>query len=313
MVPKKIKEKLKLSSKIPLKSQLEFSLERPQEKDRNFHKGGRSFYFFDFDDNIAMLPTVTYIFHKKTGKEVALSSGAFARFGKSIGVRGEFKDYSVNFNDSKGTFRNFRDKDFSTIERLLKKKQSFIHDLETILKRPDYEWKGPSWSCFYHAVYNQRPLSLITARGHDPETIKEGIKLLHKKGHLPSEPNYLSIFPVSNPKVQKHFSGDAELDVATLKGRAIQASFYRALEVYGDNPHHRFGMSDDDPKNIELITNEMNRLKARYPEMSFYVIETHEGKFIKKEIFSPESPFLKAKPKTRKPKPKSKAQLDFFS
>ncbi|MNT89606.1 hypothetical protein D3C72_2303660 [compost metagenome] len=43
-------------------------------------------------------------------------------------------------------------------------------------------------------------------------------------------------------------------------------------------------MSDDDPKNIQLILEEMTRLKARYPEMSFFMIETQNGNFIKHEV-----------------------------
>jgi len=43
-------------------------------------------------------------------------------------------------------------------------------------------------------------------------------------------------------------------------------------------------MSDDDPKNIQLIVEEMSRLKSTYPEMSFFMIETHNGDFTKHEI-----------------------------
>ena len=43
-------------------------------------------------------------------------------------------------------------------------------------------------------------------------------------------------------------------------------------------------MSDDDPKNIQLISEEMTRLKNKYPEMSFFMIETQKGNFIKNEI-----------------------------
>ena len=59
--------------------QLGLNIAKPYEKDRNYHKGGRSFYFFDFDDNIAILGTPTYLFHKETGDELILSSGEFAQ------------------------------------------------------------------------------------------------------------------------------------------------------------------------------------------------------------------------------------------
>ena len=64
----------------------------------------------------------------------------------------------------------------------------------------------------------------------------------------------------------------------------VSASVEKAIEKYGYSPHHRFGMSDDDPKNIQLVVEEMTRLKSSYPEMSFFMIETHKGDFIKHEI-----------------------------
>jgi hypothetical protein len=38
-----------------IKGQLSFEFDIPKEQDRNFHLGGRSFYFFDFDDNVVYL------------------------------------------------------------------------------------------------------------------------------------------------------------------------------------------------------------------------------------------------------------------
>ena len=43
-------------------------------------------------------------------------------------------------------------------------------------------------------------------------------------------------------------------------------------------------MSDDDEKNVELITEEMKYLKRKYPEMSFFVIQTFKDSFVKREI-----------------------------
>ena len=150
---------------------------------------------------------------------------------------------------------------------------------------PDLQWKGPSWDCFYHATFNSRPISIITARGHSEEVLRSGIFEFVKSGYLPMEPNYLSLFAVSNKDVRVQF-GDSEFKASTaeLKQKAIRASVEKAIEVYGYSPHHRFGMSDDDPKNIQLIVEEMTRLKSKYPEMSFFMIETHKGDFMKHEI-----------------------------
>ncbi|MEK6627784.1 MAG: hypothetical protein AABY53_04090, partial [Bdellovibrionota bacterium] len=139
--------------------------------------------------------------------------------------------------------------------------------------------------CFYHATFNQRPISVITARGHNVKTIQDGVREFIKAGYLPSEPNYLSVFAVSNKRVREYL-GDPQYTstIAQLKQKAIRASVEKAIEVYGESPHHRFGMSDDDPKNIQLVVEEMTRLKSDYPQMSFFMIETHGGDFIKHEI-----------------------------
>ncbi|MES3037458.1 MAG: hypothetical protein V4736_06070 [Bdellovibrionota bacterium] len=269
-----------------LKMQLELAIERQPERDRNFHLGGRSFYFFDFDDNIAFLATPLVVFHKESKQELFISSGEWATHHTAIGNHGPYRDYSMVYDDEDGgSFRYFRDRHPEELIRLGVQDQPFLRDLTDAMGLPDLQWKGPSWSCFYHATFNQRPISLITARGHEPETLKKGIRLFVEKRLLPMEPNYLSIFPVSNPQTRK-LLGDHEgkLNSAQLKQKAIRASVEKALETYGYSAHHRFGMSDDDPRNIELIVDEMTRLKADYPEMSFFMIETHGGDFVKHEI-----------------------------
>ncbi len=273
-----------MSSETP-KGQLELGISRTPERDRNYHLGGRSFYFFDFDDNIAFLTTPLVLFHKNSRSEVLISSGDFAEHQQFIGKSGIYADYNLDFCDLTGTFRNFRDLQIEELEKVHGKKQVFVQDVAEALGFPDFQWKGPSWECFYHAAFNQRPVSVITARGHHPDTIKDGIRVFVQKRMLPLEPNYLSIFPVSN-KVIRSALGDSDFKEGTaeLKQRAIRRSVEKAIETYGYSPHHRFGMSDDDPKNIELIVEEMTRLKARYPEMSFFMIETQHGNFIKHEI-----------------------------
>lgn len=265
------------------RGQLELAIHRPVEPDRNFEKGGRSFYFFDFDDNVAFLSTPVFIFHKHEDKSVTLSSREFAEIHGSLGQSGAYQNYELRYCEVTGSFRHFRDRSLPWIKKVLGGQQNFVKDLKLALKRPAHEWQGPSWSCFFHAVHNRRPISLITARGHDPETLKTGFRLMVQKGFLPHEPNYLTLFPVNHPEIRRSLGG--ELDVAELKRAAIRASVEKAVEVYGNNPHHRFGMSDDDPKNLDLITTEMARLKKDYPGMSFFAISTFKGRFVKHEVF----------------------------
>lgn len=264
---------------------MELSIERSREADRNLHLGGRSFYFFDFDDNVAFLTTPLILFHKETGIELPISSGEWAQYHSTVGISGPYTDYEIRWEDHSGTFRCFRDQEMEELERRGMTRQNFLHDVAQALSSSDLQWKGPSWQTFYHAVFNQRPVSVITARGHHPETIKAGVRLMVKARHLPLEPNYLSIYPVSHLQTRADLGDQALIkNTAELKQTAIQASVEMAIQTYGYSPHHRFGMSDDDPKNIQLITEEMTRLKAKYPEMSFFMIATEKGEFVKHEI-----------------------------
>lgn len=268
------------------KKQLDFGLPRPKEYDRNYRKGGRSFYFFDFDDNIAFLATPVFIFEKNSSRSIALSTSEYYKIKHLVGERGSvYENFYFDYNDETGSFKHFRDQSFSLWERLRRKPQLFIRDLHKALENVDSTWKAPSWDFFYYATYNQRPMSIITARGHHPETIKTGIRLLVKYKHLPHEPNFLGVYPVSHPPT-KAFLGDTDLsiDVPELKRLAIKDSFQQAIKAYGDIPYHRFGMSDDDPANIKLIESAMLELKKEHPEMSFFVIDTTNGMMIKREI-----------------------------
>lgn len=276
-----------LKRKNNLSHQRELNIQRPRELDRNFKKGGRSFYFFDFDDNIAVLETPAFIFHKDTGHEIKLSSTQFVEQSPYIGKSGPYKDYEINFDDRTGSFRCYRDQDVNVLHKLFGKKQNFVQDVRSVLGIPDFEWKGPSWNCFYHAVYNQRPVSLITARGHAPETLKKGFKVLIEKGYLPHEPNYLSIYPINNKNTQLELGwNESQINVPQLKRLAIRKSVDDAFQAYGYSEFHRFGMSDDDPSNVEMILEEMRVLKAKYPENSFFVIDTSKGRFLKREVFN---------------------------
>jgi len=273
----------------PLQLSFEFN-QLPMEKDRNFHLGGRSFYFFDFDDNLVFLQTTVILFHKYNQTELELSSGEFARIHRDVGVKGPYQDYFLDFNDEHGTFRNCRDQFFKTQDINLINQEKFVRDIEHVLKTNLTNFKAPSWDSFYHATYNHRPVSIITARGHQIPTIKTGIDKFVERGHLPHSPNYLTIYPVSNIETRIEL-GDHHLNlsVAELKKLAIRKSVEKAIEIYGYSPYHRFGMSDDDFKNIELITEEMRALKRIYPEMTFYVIETQKDSLTKFEILEHET------------------------
>jgi hypothetical protein len=258
----------------------------PYKEDRNARQGGRSFYFFDLDDNILFMDTKIMLFHKATGEEIQLSSGELARHVSDIGKTGKYRDYSVDPDDATGSYRNFRDRKIPLLRHLAGEKQSIETDLEKALEKPEWDWHGPSWNHFFYAVLNGRPLSIITARGHKPRTIKRTLNILYRRGLLLKKPNILTIFPVSNPELRREL-GDADLKtpIAQLKKKALHLSVERAFKKYGYNPYHRFGISDDDPHNLDAIKDTLIEIKRKYPRNAFFLIDSSGGKIQKTEIF----------------------------
>jgi len=49
-------------------------------------------------------------------------------------------------------------------------------------------------------------------------------------------------------------------------------------------------MSDDDPKNVDLIIKAMCDCKKKYLDKRFFVIDTHEGEKVKLEVFPVDYP-----------------------
>ena len=255
----------------PTADQLEFPLDRSPQADRNWDRGGRSFYFFDFDDNVMHLDTPIFVFERGTGRELRLSTAEFAQVSPMLGQPGPYARFEIDLDDATGSFRRFRDLRGSVDASA----QPFVEDLRQALEAPDVRWKGPSWDLFAHAVFNGRPVSVITARGHEPGILRHGLHQLVEAGWLAQDPNYLTVFPVSYPPIRDALAGGEDgLTVAELKMRAIIDSVGLAMERYGRNPYHRFGMSDDSPENVELAVAAMTRLKAMYPENAFFVIDT---------------------------------------
>lgn len=264
------------------KGQLSLPINFFRELDRNFHKGGRSFYFFDLDDNLLHLSTTIVIFSKKDGAPKELSTEDYATIKDEINdPKSPWFAYETRFSNGFNSFMNFRDQKIDP----RKEEHMLIHDLRKALDNPQLEWKGPSWNFFAYAVENSRPISIITARGHHPNTIKRALNHLVQTRDLLAHPNYLGVYPVSHPTTRIELGDEKEvLSVAELKKKAIHQSVKDAFDCYGYNPHHRFGMSDDDEENLKLILEAFQELKKEYPENAFFAFNTHGRKLQKLEV-----------------------------
>ncbi|WP_207099029.1 VOC family protein [Rhizobium ruizarguesonis] len=238
--------------------------------------GDQSFYFFDIDDNLLFLPTRIYLWNAEIKAEKSVSSGEFAAIQNSLGRPGPWQAWSI-FD---GTFRDFRDDPTLPMEQ-----QTFIRDLGLALNST-ISWQGPSWPLLVHAATKGRAVAMVTARGHAPATIEAGLALLVARGLLAAMPPILGIYTVSNSDVRKLLGADdPAMTVPSVKKRAIKHAVGIALERYGRDLPHRFGMSDDDPNNVVLAISAMRDCKVDYPDKRFFVINTNHDEYVKLEIF----------------------------
>ena len=229
----------------------------------------------DLDENVFHVDSAHYIFNKDTDEAYELPGDVFWKEYEKVGKYGQFKNFYIDEEDAQGSYRRFRD-----IDDLPMHQQPFIEDIQAALNKEG--WMGPSWNHFHHAVLNQRPVAVITARGHHPDTVSAGIDVFSQRGLLPTVPNYLDILPVSHGDISKKLGGGS---VPELKRKAIRHAVELAFTTYGESDYHRFGMSDDDPRNVQKIIEEFIALKKDFPKNAFFIIETTRGHCNKWEIY----------------------------
>lgn len=232
------------------------------------------YYAFDWDDNIVHMPT-KIIVKDEDGDEVGMSTDDFAEFRHLIGKEPfNYKGNTiVGYGDN--PFKNFRtegDKDF-----LVDAMRARI---------------GPAFDDFKEAINNGSIFSIITARGHNPNTIKQAIynyiiegfggidkeeviKNLKKYRSFVGEDDmtdeelikeYLELnryHPVSfgddkgavNPEVAKVEAMESFVNYIKSMARILNKRAFFKNDISNKfNPDNlSIGFSDDDPKNIEVM------------------------------------------------------------
>lgn len=115
------------------------------------------YYAFDWDDNIVHMPTKIMV-KSEDGDEVGMSTDDFAEHRHHLGKEPfEYKGETI-VGFAEDPFRNFRtagDKDF-LIDAMRAK-------------------EGPAFDDFREAINNGSVFSIITARGHNPNTLKQAV------------------------------------------------------------------------------------------------------------------------------------------
>ncbi|MEM7646140.1 MAG: hypothetical protein AAF203_04455, partial [Pseudomonadota bacterium] len=106
----------------------------------------KSFYIFDFDDNIINTGSKTFIYHKETGAELELSTTDYVQYRHSIGKTGLYRDYHFDHTPMR-SFRSFHDSPAHD-------HFPFIDDLKKATAKEG--WEGPSWTRLLKAINRNR-------------------------------------------------------------------------------------------------------------------------------------------------------------
>lgn len=248
------------------------------------------YYAFDWDDNIVSMPTQT-ILKDKDGKPVGISTSDYAKHRSKIGKEPfEYNNHTIVGFDEE-PFRNFKTKG----------DKNFI--IDAMLATP-----GPSWGDFVEAINNGSVFAIITARGHNPNTIKEavfnyimsGYKGINKKELVSNLKKFRKFMDKDNMKdseLIKHYldlckfypiyfdsddmSNPEQLKVQKLEEfieyiKNISAKVNKKAYLKNDVKNFftpSIGFSDDDEKNVESVKNHFQNK----PNLNLKVYNTGGG------------------------------------
>ena len=232
------------------------------------------YYAFDWDDNIVHMPT-QIILKNEDGDEVGMSTEDFAEFRHKVGKE-DFKyngEKIVGYADD--PFRNFREPG----------DKAFL--IDSVKART-----GPAFDDFREAINNGSIFAIITARGHNPKTIKEAvynyiikgfegidrnllIKNLRKYRSFVDEEDmsdeeliktYLDLnkyYPVSfgdeqgakNPEEAKVRAMDEFVDYIKQMSAILNKKAFLKKDLGNKFVPSKptIGFSDDDPRNVEIM------------------------------------------------------------
>jgi hypothetical protein len=163
------------------------------------------YYAFDWDDNILQMPTEIVVTNDK-GDEIGMSTEDFAEYRVKIGKEPfNYKGETI-VGFAPDAFRNFTTKG---------DKQFLIDAMKA---KP-----GPAWSDFVEAVNNGSIFSIITARGHNPDTLKEGVFNMIVSDHMGINKNLL----IKNLKKYRDITGlDDKNDLEIIREYMDLLKFY---------------------------------------------------------------------------------------
>lgn len=157
------------------------------------------YYAFDWDDNLMFMPT-TIILLSENDEEVPMSTEDFAEHRHQVGKEPFSYKGTTIVDFAPDEFRNFGTKG----------DKRFLLDC---MMAP----AGPSWNDFIECVNGGSIFSIITARGHHPDTLKEGVYnlIMANKNGLNSRTLAENLYKYRN--IGNEVSGDRKIKALTPK------------------------------------------------------------------------------------------------
>jgi hypothetical protein len=237
------------------------------------------YYAFDWDDNILHMPTVIHMDKLVDGKWVPtdVSTAEFAQ------VRNDKENYRLVNNSPEEAFCEFRDSG-------PRGQSAFLTDVKNAISKGQF---GPVWNQFKKCLSEGAIFAIITARGHEPESIRGSVEwiidniltdderflmysncLKHAylfsnnvefdripRGQLSKTPlikfylDNCSYYGVSSQSFAKEFGAASAANPEHAKELALD-KFIERCNILGRQVGAKsvsIGFSDDDPKNVEHV------------------------------------------------------------
>ena len=219
------------------------------------------YYAFDWDDNIVHMPTKIILKTEDDG-EIGMSTDDFAEYRGEIGKKPfEYKGETI-VGYAEEPFRNFRtqgDKDF------------LIDSMRAKL--------GPAFNDFREAINNGSIFSIITARGHNPNTLKQAVYNYIIRGFNGIDKKEL----VKNLKKYRTFVDEDEMSDDELIKSYLELCRFHPVS-FGDEQ----GASNPEEAKVRAMEEFVSYIKAMAGIL-------HKKAYIKNKIsneFVPEQPVI---------------------
>jgi len=207
---------------------------------------------YDIDDNLLYQKTQIHMEHLIGTNWVPqdVSTSEFA----------DVRNDKENWRVPNGAFSEFRD----TGPR---GKMAFIEDFTTAIKNGSF---GPSWDAFVKCLEEANLFAIITARGHEPETIRKGIEWVIDN-YLDENQQFLLY---SNCLKHSYIFGDEDIDSYDRipKGELSQTPL---VKKYLDNCYY-FGVSSTWFADEFGSANADNPEKGKQAALDFFINKCNE-------------------------------------